>query len=81
MYMGIMLLFVICVLNFGVVFSFPRASGERSFIIDHNRNIFLKDGEPFRYISGSIHYFRVPMEHWQDRFYKAKMIGLNAIQT
>jgi len=59
--------------TFGVVFSFPHASGERSFIIDHNRNKLLC------YISGSIHYFRIPMEYWQG--YKAKMIGLNAIQT
>lgn len=53
----------------------------RSFTVDYTQNCFLKDGKPFRYVSGSIHYFRVPHEMWQDRIYKMKMAGLNAIQT
>ena len=31
----------------------------RTFEIDYKNNVFLKDGQPFRYISGEIHYFRV----------------------
>ena len=58
-----------------IVFSKP------SFTIDYEKNTFLKDGEPFRYISGSMHYFRIPYQLWEDRLYKAKMIGLNTIQT
>lgn len=53
----------------------------RSFIVDYERNTFLKDGKPFRYMSGSIHYFRVPNIFWYDRLYKMKMAGLNAVQT
>ncbi|CAL1297258.1 unnamed protein product [Larinioides sclopetarius] len=53
----------------------------QSFTIDYERNTFLKDGKPFRYMSGSIHYFRVPNQFWYDRLYKMKMAGLNAIQT
>lgn len=55
--------------------------GARSFTIDYDNDHFLMDGKPFRYISGSMHYFRVPQEHWQDRFKKMKAAGLNAVQT
>ncbi|KAM5279887.1 beta-galactosidase [Ctenodactylus gundi] len=54
---------------------------QRTFTIDYSRDCFLKDGQPFRYISGSIHYFRVPRFYWEDRLLKMKMAGLNAIQT
>lgn len=53
----------------------------RSFTIDYARNTFLKDGVPFRYISGSIHYFRVHPNHWEDRLKKIRSAGLNAIQV
>ena len=53
----------------------------RSFSVDYEKNTFLKDGKPFRYISGSMHYFRIPYQLWEDRIYKAKMAGLNTIQT
>lgn len=33
-----------------------------------------------RYISGSIHYFRVPEELWRDRLTKIRAAGFNAIQ-
>lgn len=54
---------------------------KRTFEIDYKKDRFLKDGQPFRYISGSIHYFRVPRFYWKDRLLKMKMAGLNAIQT
>ncbi|XP_046292954.1 beta-galactosidase isoform X2 [Marmota monax] len=54
---------------------------KRTFEIDYQKDRFLKDGKPFRYISGSIHYFRVPRFYWKDRLLKMKMAGLNAIQT
>ncbi|GFY66716.1 beta-galactosidase [Trichonephila inaurata madagascariensis] len=57
------------------------AFSERSFTVDYENNCFRKDGQPFRYVSGSIHYFRVPSQLWHDRIYKMKMAGLNAIQT
>lgn len=58
-----------------------QVSGERSFTIDYKNNCFLKDGEPFRYISGSIHYSRVPRFYWKDRLSKMYMTGLNAVQV
>ena len=54
---------------------------KRSFSIDYKQDCFMKDGEPFRYISGSLHYFRVPPFYWKDRLVKAKALGLNTIQT
>ncbi|KAK9537528.1 hypothetical protein VZT92_005137 [Zoarces viviparus] len=56
-------------------------SGERSFSIDYKNNCFLKDGKPFQYISGSIHYSRIPQYYWKDRLVKMYMTGLNAIQV
>ncbi|GAA1995996.1 beta-galactosidase family protein [Microbacterium pumilum] len=42
---------------------------------------FLLDGEPFRILSGAIHYFRVHPEQWADRIRKARQMGLNTIET
>ena len=57
-----------------------RVVAERAFEIDFANDRFLKDGKPFRYISGSIHYFRVPSALWRDRLTRARALGLNAIQ-
>uniref|UniRef100_A0A673L5H2 Beta-galactosidase-like n=1 Tax=Sinocyclocheilus rhinocerous TaxID=307959 RepID=A0A673L5H2_9TELE len=45
-------------------------SNSRSFSIDYKNNCFQKDGKPFQYISGSIHYSRIPREYWKDRLLK-----------
>lgn len=58
-----------------------HTTSSRSFVVDWKNDVFLKDGEPFRYISGSFHYFRVPRFYWQDRLLKMKAAGLNAVQT
>ena len=42
---------------------------------------FLLDGEPFRVLSGALHYFRVHPDYWADRIHKAKLMGLNTIET
>ncbi|XP_074624480.1 beta-galactosidase-like [Acropora palmata] len=68
--------FAVLIFLLGIHFSFPR-----SFTIDYKNDVFLKDGEPFRYISGSFHYFRVPKPYWEDRMKKMKSAGLNALQT
>jgi beta-galactosidase len=51
------------------------------FAIDYANNTFIKDAQPYRYISGSIHPYRVPHELWQDRLDKMWAAGLNAIQV
>uniref|UniRef100_A0A671Z1Q6 Galactosidase, beta 1-like n=1 Tax=Sparus aurata TaxID=8175 RepID=A0A671Z1Q6_SPAAU len=58
-----------------------QVSGGRSFSIDYKHNCFLKDAKPFQYISGSIHYSRIPRYYWKDRLVKMYMAGLNAIQV
>src|SRR5882724_5401624 len=42
---------------------------------------FLLDGEPFRVLSGALHYFRVHPGQWADRIRKARLMGLNTIET
>ncbi|XP_023662067.1 beta-galactosidase [Paramormyrops kingsleyae] len=53
----------------------------RTFDIDYKKDCFRKDGQPFRFISGSIHYNRIPRVYWKDRLLKMYMAGLNTIQT
>lgn len=42
---------------------------------------FLLDGRPHRILAGALHYFRVHPEHWADRIRKARLMGLNTIET
>lgn len=42
---------------------------------------FLLDGAPHRVLSGALHYFRVHPELWADRIHKARLMGLNTIET
>lgn len=42
---------------------------------------FRLDGEPFRLLSGGLHYFRVHPEQWADRLHKARLMGLNTVET
>lgn len=42
---------------------------------------FLLDGEPHRILSGALHYFRVHPDAWADRIRKARLLGLNTIET
>ncbi|MET9918680.1 beta-galactosidase [Streptomyces sp. NPDC006435] len=42
---------------------------------------FRLDDRPFRIISGGLHYFRVHPEQWADRLRKARLLGLNTVET
>ncbi|KAE9550919.1 hypothetical protein FO519_005881 [Halicephalobus sp. NKZ332] len=53
---------------------------ERSFVVDYENHVFLKDGKPFRYISGEIHYNRIHPDQWNDRLSRLRAAGLNAVQ-
>lgn len=44
-------------------------------------NSFALDGKPLQVLAGTIHYFRVPREYWADRIHKARLMGLNTIET
>ncbi|KAM4688348.1 beta-galactosidase isoform 2-T2 [Discoglossus pictus] len=69
------------ILMMSIHFASYTDASERTFEIDYEKNCFRKDGQPFRYISGSIHYSRVPRFYWKDRLLKMKMAGLDAIYT
>ena len=42
---------------------------------------FLLDGEPFRILAGSLHYFRIPRAYWKDRLLKMKACGFNTVDV
>jgi beta-galactosidase len=52
-----------------------------TFSVDYANHQFLKDGQPFRYISGSIHYMRVHPGLWNDRLQRIRALGFNAVQV
>lgn len=54
---------------------------QRTFTIDYDNNRFLKDGEPFRYVAGSFHYFRAHQDSWQQKLRTMRAAGLNAVST
>ncbi len=42
---------------------------------------FFLDGKKVRLLSGTIHYFRVLPEYWEDRLQRLKASGLNCVET
>lgn len=42
---------------------------------------FRLNGQPFRILSGAMHYFRVLPELWEDRLLKLRAMGLNTVET
>ena len=42
---------------------------------------FYMDGQPFKIISGAVHYFRTLPEYWRDRLEKLVNIGCNTVET
>ncbi|XP_063705006.1 beta-galactosidase-like [Culicoides brevitarsis] len=51
----------------------------RTFTIDYENDTFLKDGKPFRYVSGSFHYFRALPQKWREILKTMRAGGLNAV--
>ena len=58
----------------------PDAYVSHGSLTFRNRMFYL-DRKPFRIISGSIHYFRIVPEYWNDRLLKMKAGGLNTVQV
>ena len=42
---------------------------------------FLLDGEPFKIMSGAIHYFRLRPDEWYHSLYNLKALGFNTVET
>ena len=61
--------------------SVQRFSAAPSFAIDYDNNTFTLDGAPFRYVSGTVHYFRVPRAYWADRLLRLRALGANVLET
>ncbi|KAG7278498.1 hypothetical protein CRUP_004107, partial [Coryphaenoides rupestris] len=82
------LITVIIVIGGIIAYTLPRWSfGEKtmSHIVGEglatNSSQFTLEGKPFLILGGSIHYFRVPRAHWEDRLLKMKACGLNTLTT
>ncbi|MEU6801165.1 glycoside hydrolase family 35 protein [Streptomyces neyagawaensis] len=61
-----------------------RAEGKpalRTPALTTSSDSFLLHGEPFRIISGAMHYFRIHPDLWADRLRKARLMGLNTVET
>lgn len=42
---------------------------------------FLLDGQPFKILSGAIHYFRIHPSDWYHSLYNLKALGFNTVET
>jgi len=51
----------------------------KSLVISNNT--FLKDGKPFRFMAGSMHYWRNKPSEWRNKLQSMKNLGLNAVLT
>ena len=49
--------------------------------ITWDKNHFYVNGKPEKFVSGSVHYFRIPPEYWYDRLLKLKESGCNTVET
>lgn len=45
------------------------------------RKSFMLNGEPFKIISGAIHYFRILPSDWHHSLYNLKALGCNTVET
>ncbi|HJC22204.1 MAG TPA: beta-galactosidase [Candidatus Eisenbergiella merdavium] len=50
-------------------------------MLTYRGNHFYLDGRKFRILSGAIHYFRMPRGKWRDIIHKARLMGLNTVET
>lgn len=66
---------------FGFTFVIYNKPPSYSFTVDYASNKFLKDGKHFDFVSGSVHYFRVPHQLWYDRLLKLRASGINVVST
>ncbi|KAI3373413.1 hypothetical protein L3Q82_022014, partial [Scortum barcoo] len=78
-------LICLCIVGFIMYRYLGMAAGgrrtSRKVGLSANSSQFTLEGEPFRIIGGSIHYFRVPRAYWKDRLKKMKACGINTLTT
>lgn len=49
--------------------------------VTYDGRSFMLDGRRIWLVSGSVHYARIPSEHWEERIHAARVAGLNTIET
>ncbi|CAH1401072.1 unnamed protein product [Nezara viridula] len=74
-------LFLLLLADVIIQVSSDETNSKQTFEVDYNNKQFLKDGEPFTFVAGEIHYFRVPRFYWRDRLSKLKAAGCNTVTT
>ncbi|XP_055547622.1 beta-galactosidase-like [Wyeomyia smithii] len=73
-----LLLMLLAVVTFGDT----KACNETcSFTVDYEHDRFLLDGKPFRFVSGSFHYFRALPGSWRHILRSMRAAGLNVVMT
>lgn len=53
----------------------------RTFRVDYENNVFLKDGKPFQSVSGEFEYFRAHPQKWRQILRTMRAAGLNTVST
>uniref|UniRef100_UPI0037E9B132 beta-galactosidase-1-like protein 2 n=1 Tax=Semicossyphus pulcher TaxID=241346 RepID=UPI0037E9B132 len=78
-------LIILCIVGFIMYRYLGMPAGGRRLSrkvgLSANSSQFTLEGEPFRILGGSVHYFRVPRAYWRDRLMKMKACGLNTLTT
>ncbi|MET4224273.1 glycoside hydrolase family 35 protein [Oerskovia enterophila] len=58
-----------------------RADGAFPSTLRADGATLVRDGVPHRMLSGSVHYFRVHPDLWEDRLLRLRAMGLNTVDT
>lgn len=53
----------------------------RSFRVDYENDRFLKDGEPFQFVSGQFDYFHAVPKKWRHILRTMRAAGVNVVAT
>ncbi|KAF7205261.1 beta-galactosidase-1-like protein 2 [Nothobranchius furzeri] len=78
-------LICLCIIGF-IIYQYKSLPAKRWRMsrkvgLSANTSQFTLEGETFRIIGGSVHYFRVPRAYWRDRLLKMKACGINTLTT
>ena len=72
---------VVVVLAVIFIFSIRKSGFTARPSVTFDGNHFIVKGRKTKILSGSIHYFRVVPDYWEDRMMKLKAMGLNTVET
>jgi beta-galactosidase len=72
---------MICFLLIALAVAVLATTANAKDILKVRDGQFYLDGQPYRIMSGEMHYARIPEAYWQDRLLKARAMGLNTITT